>query len=519
MKHLFLLICWLGSLTSETSWAQALKSLNHRQELFGALATTGELPFWMRANQYGIVPRGQALVSFRSAWQLDYRKTPVTASDSAWARSHQADWGGGVQLVANRGTVNQLLIPEAYLKAKLGAVEVWGGRRREVYGVGGDSPLSSGSYSWSGNALPLLKLQLAIPEFWPANSALSVKGTFAHGWFADGFVQGSLLHQKSVYLRLGKPQARVKAYAGFNHQVQWAGRTSKLPRAFVHGQQFPASGRDYWLVVSGASLNEQTNLDTARYSDFDRGNRVGNHLGTVDVGLDWRIGKVSMLLYRQNIYEDGSLYYLTNIADGLNGIRLRNQSSTPRRGFRLAELTLEYLNTFSQGGGEFINEDNRRRGRDDYFNHGQYRDGWSYLGRTIGTPFIAPQTDLRSDLPPFTYVNNNRIRVFHLGLSGQLVDRLTFVLKASYSRNAGTYQEPFASLVDQRSAFLSVDWRLTKSGLRVTGSAAVDRGGLYTTNTGFSLGLVQAGRVGAPAKPAVAPRLWPPIVRPKTLPL
>jgi len=113
-----------------------------------------------------------------------------------------------------------------------------------------------------------------------------------------------------------------------------------------------------------------------------------------------------------------------------------------------SQLRLEYLNTFSQGGGEFINEDNRRRGRDDYFNHGQYRDGWSYLGRTIGTPFIAPQTDLRSNLPLFTYVNNNRIRVVHLGLSGQLVDQLTFLLKTSYSRNAGTYQEPFSPLVD-----------------------------------------------------------------------
>ncbi|ARK08842.1 capsule assembly Wzi family protein [Fibrella sp. ES10-3-2-2] len=519
MNYLFLLTTWLGLLTSQLACGQSPKPLSYKQELFSALATTGELPFWMRANQYGLVPRTQALISLRSGWQLAYRQAPVTAADSTWARRHRLDWGGGVQVVASGGPVRQLLLPEAYVKARLGALELWAGRRREVYGLGGDSPLSSGSYIWSGNALPLVKLQLAIPEFWPTNSFLSLKGTFAHGWFNDGFVQGSLLHQKSVYLRLGKPLARVKAYAGFNHQVQWAGRTARLPRAFVHGEQFPASGRDYWLVVTGASLNEQANLDTARYSDFDRGNRVGNHLGTVDLGLDVTIGKVSVLLYRQNIYEDGSLYYLTNIADGLNGIRLRNQVSNNRRGFRLTELTLEYLNTFSQGGGEFINEDNRRRGRDDYFNHGQYRDGWSYLGRTIGTPFIAPQTDLRSNLPLFTYFNNNRIRVFHLGLSGQLVDRLTFLLKASYSRNAGTYQEPFASLVDQQSALLSVDWRLTKSGLRVTGSAALDRGGLYTTNTGFSLGLVQAGRVGAPAKTVVGPRSWPPIVRPKTLPL
>ncbi|MBO0948167.1 capsule assembly Wzi family protein [Fibrella forsythiae] len=492
MRYRYLLPGLLSLLTSETAWGQAPKIVGYRQEILSLLASNGEIPFWMRANQNGIVPRGQTLVSLRSAWQLDYRATPSTAADSLFRRGHKLDWGWGLEAVANGGSTKQLLASQAYLKARVGAIEVWAGRRRETYGLGSDSPLSSGSYIWSGNALPLVKFQLAIPEFWPAKSFLSIKGSFAQGWFADGFVQGSLLHQKSIYIRVGKPFSRVRGYIGFNHQVQWAGHTTHLPNAFIRGQQFPSTWRDYGLVITGASLNEQTDLDTTRYSDFDRGNRVGNHLGTVDLGLEVKMGKLSMLLYRQNIYEDGSLYYLTNIADGLNGIRLRNSQSTTTQGFRLSELTLEYLNTFSQGGEAFINEDNRRRGRDNYFNHGQYRDGWSYMGRSIGTPFIAPQTDLRPELPQYTFFNNNRVRVFHVGVSGQFMDGLTFLVKASYSQNAGSYQESFSPIIDQQSMIVSAGWRLTKN-LRLTGSMAMDRGALYTTNTGFSLGLVQAG--------------------------
>ncbi len=450
----------------------------------------------MRANQYGIVPRGQTMYSLRSNWQTDYRPAPKTPGDSAWARLQKIDWGWGIEGVANVGpTTQQVLVPEGYIKAKWGAVEASVGRRREVFGLGGGSPLSSGSFAWSGNALPMFKVQVAIPDFWPANRTVAIKGTLAQGWFDNGFVQNSLLHQKSLYVRIGKPSSVVKFYGGFNHQVQWAGQTERLSNEFILNNQFPSSLRDYWWVMSGASLNTRDNIDTTQYSTFDRGNRVGNHIGSVDVGAEVTVGKMSVLLYRQSLYEDGSLYYLINIADGLNGMRISNRSTRKATGIRLNELTLEFLNTFSQGGDVFIDGDPKRRGRDDYFNHGQYRDGWAYQGRTLGTPFIALATDLRSDLPQYSAVNNNRIRVYHAGLSGQVTDAVTFALKASYSQNAGTYQVPFSPIREQRSAIATLGIRLGQKGFRANVSAALDRGDLYTSNTGFMFGLVKMGEL------------------------
>ncbi|MCY7356157.1 MAG: capsule assembly Wzi family protein [Rudanella sp.] len=435
---------------------QAPKPLLYRQELLAMSATAGELPFWFRANQYGIIPRGQTVYSLRSNWQIDYRPVPKTPGDSAWANIQKIDWGWGLEGVANMGRqlesnnpdrsrkpVRQMLLPEGYIKAKYKAVEAWAGRRRETYGLGGDSPVGSGSFSWSGNALPMLKVQLGMPDFWPARSRFSVKGTFGQGWFDNGFVEYSLLHQKSVYVRWGRPTARLKFYGGFNHQVQWAGRTKRLTNEFIKDNQFPSSLQAYWYTIVGTSLNTVRNIDTTRYSQFDRGNRVGNHLGTLDVGAEIRVGKASVLLYRQSIYEDGSLFYLINIKDGLHGMRIRNHKTSKSSGFRLNDFVLEYLNTFSQGGDAFVDGDPFRRGRDNYFNHGQYRDGWAYKGRTLGTPFIAPATDLKPNLPHYLVNNNNRVRVYHAGLSGQIANSLTFSLKASYSQNAGTYQVPF----------------------------------------------------------------------------
>lgn len=495
MKHTGVLVLFLNLIIGGSVYGQTPKSISYYQEIQSLFSTTGEIPFWMRANQYGIVPRGQTVNSLRSAWRLDYRDAPRTAVDSVWERTRKTDWGWGVDAVGNVGSVTRLVVPEAYVKAKVGPVEGYAGRRREVFGLGGGAALSSGSFAWSGNALPLFKVQVAIPDFWPANSALSVKGSFAHGWFNNGFVQNSLLHQKTLYVRIGKPASVINLYAGFNHQVQWAGRTKQLGNEFIRADQFPSSLRAYWWVVSGASLNTRDNIDTTLYSNFDRGNRVGNHLGTVDVGAEVKIGQLSVLLYRQNLYEDGSLFYLINIADGLNGLRIRNRKVGKATGLRLNEIVVEYLNTFSQGGSTFVEGDPKHRGRDDYFNHGQYRDGWSYKGRTIGTPFIAPATDLRADLPQYAFTNNNRISVYHAGLSGQISDRVTFLLKASYSQNAGTYQVPFAPQRKQRSAILATELRLGKKGFRATASGAVDRGDLYTSNTGFSVGLLKRGKL------------------------
>ncbi len=432
-------------------------------------------------------------MTLRQSVGRDYR-TRLPRADSLKAIRRRIDWGWGAQAVFNAGYRYSLLIPEAYLKLKLWqSLEVWAGRRREVIGLV-DSSLSSGSYAWSGNALPLTKIQVAIPDYIPHKGLFSIKGFYAHGWFESGrFVNNAMLHQKALYGRFGKPHWRIKLYAGINHQVMWGGTTERLSGGTVKNNQLPDQFSDYIKVVTAKSL-ANTADDSARVSAFDRENRIGNHLGTVDLGFEYVGQSFSVFAYRQNVYEDGSLVYLTNIQDGLNGLRIRNRRPRNPSRVHIEDLLLEYLYTQSQGGALFIENVDAQRGRDNYFNHSQYQDGWSRYRQTIGTPFISPSSNSRTELPHYGFTNNNRVAVMHLGLSGQVLDWFSFQVKASYSENLGSYEQPFPSPIRQFSSLLSVSSPIMGiKGMSARLSMASDLGDLYENTMGVYLGIRKDG--------------------------
>ncbi len=485
---------------SLTVAGQTRKPVAYQLELGSYLPFRGEIPFWQRANQYGIVPRTDAahsgpVTTLRTGLRVEYYGRPNTKIDSLRAVHRRVDWGWGFDLVLNSTTLNRkltLVFPEAYAKVRYRGLEFYAGRRRELVGLV-DSTLSSGSYIWSGNALPPLKIQVGTVGWKRLNRFLAVNAFFAQGWFEyDRFIKGSMLHQKALYLRLGKATSSLWVYGGINHQVQWGGNNETLPGQFIRGSQLPAAFGDYVDIVLGNSLGNRR-VDTTKYSPFDAGNRIGNHLGTVDLGMTIRARAFEMLLYRQSIYEDGSLYYLINIADGLHGLNIQNRRPA-QEGPRLDKLVLEFLNTYSQGGATFVDADPNKRGRDNYFNHGQYRDGWSTQGRTIGTPFIAPATDLPARFPGAFFTNNNRIRVYHVGVAGQLAPRVGFTGKFSYSQNAGTYDLPFTAT--QFSGLLGLTSRMDwLGGSLLSAVFAYDKGDLYPDNLGLYVSLKKQGLI------------------------
>ncbi|GAB3901055.1 capsule assembly Wzi family protein [Larkinella knui] len=478
MKTLLLFLCpLLGFCQNRIE----VKPIQLFAEVGGFYGNSAQTPFWLRTNQYGIVPTSLPYATVRAGLRRDYRYYPVTDSLPAKRRDFFG-FGYGAELVGNTGTSakTDVLIPELYAKVRAGAFELVAGRRREVVGLV-DSTLSSGSYSWSGNALPIPKIQIGLPQFTPipfTNGIISVRGFYAHGWFENrGIVHHAYLHQKALYTRLGKARWPIKLYAGFNHQVEWGGVTQELSDGLVKNGRFPANFQSYAYLVTGSSLGYNHNVDTTYYSRFDRENRIGNHLGSIDIGMEFSSKKLSILVYRQSVYEDGSLFYRTNLEDGLNGIRFRKLTPSSS-GFHITGAVVELLYTKSQGGSVFQDLD-KLRGRDNYFNHTQYRNGWSYFGNTIGTPFITPMNDTRPDLPRYGFFANNRVRAFHTGLQGGFAPYCTFQVKVSYSENFGTYDVPYPNTVEQFSSLLQVGVPLNQNGLLFTLAAASDRGGLF----------------------------------------
>lgn len=296
-----------------------------------------------------------------------------------------------------------------------------------------------------------------------------------------------------MYGRIGKPNWKIKFYGGFNHQVQWGGRP-QVP--FIELQtgklieKYSSSLNTYLKVVSGVSVNKNDTGTESGLPINEGWNRAGNHLGTIDFATKINMKNIDLFLYRQSFYDDGSLYYLNNITDGLLGITLTRKNT--KKG--IFKVCFEYFNSTSQGGdmgsGNTIPQ---LRGQDNYFTNSLYLDGWTYKKNVIGTPFILPinvidlELTKRYNLKPFpsTFIMNSRIKMWQCSLQGNFLN-IQYLSKIALSNNYGSFNfDPF--FAKQYSFSQQINYTLPKC--LIIASLSIDRGGMYPNNLGGYLGI------------------------------
>lgn len=482
----FVRLCWLISaflgLTNQSGLAQSVTQHRWQAQVdVGGWEASGQvMPFWLRANQWGTVPLTAPAGTLRASIWKPYR-TDTTS------RPRRFDWSAGAQVVGNAATESHVLLPELYVKGRWKAIELSVGRWRQLTGLG-DSTLSSGFINGSGNAIPIPKVQLATRGYVPLGFTkrfVALNAGFVHGWFTDTYIQGSYLHQKYLYLRLGKPARRFKGYLGINHEVQWAGQADYLKgsTAAVNGK-LPSQVKYYPAVVLGTRPDS---WETSDYTSFDGAYWFGNGLGSMDLGVEMNTQTGTWLLYHQHIYEDLSGLIWVNAPDGLTGLSWHR--TTGGRPDWLNRVVVEYLTTTNQSGSTF-DYNAQYQGADNYFNHGQYIEGWSYLGRTIGTPFIMPGNEVRPTARRSQYFPNNRIDMGYVAAMGQFGATLDWTVRLSYSRNYGTFGESYPTPLNQFSALVSAQWQLPRLvGTQLTASLATDQGQLLPATAGGFIGL------------------------------
>jgi hypothetical protein len=484
MQTLFRIISILLLVSCTLYAQQPLSSIRFSAELGAMASSARQTPFWLRANQFGTVPLVAPAGTVRLGSSGVFRKDSV---DKSWRL------GYGVEAVGYAGPNSRFLLPEAYAKVAYHSLELVVGRRKEILGLV-DTTLSSGSYAWSGNALPIPKIQIGTSGFAPlkfTRGLIAINAFFAHGWFANtDSIKNSYLHQKAFYGRIGKPNWKVKLYGGILHNAQWGGRSDYLDEKHAYNGKLPSSFNDYLHVILAKQPDQTGNV-----SNHDRVNQLGNHIGSIDVGAEIAFKHWDVLAYYQHPFEDRSGIALVNLPDGLYGLRLKRRTTTSKPFYHFNQLLLEYLTTMSQSGSTV--EIGRRlyEGLDDYFNNFQYLNGWTQRNQVLGTPFITSRREVKSDwqnVPggPRLAIVNNRVQLLHLGFIGTFSSGTQLQTRLSFSRNYGLFRNPFRKQVNQVSGLVWLTWPLTwLGGSQLQTAVAIDQGNLLKNTVGGYLSI------------------------------
>ena len=177
-----------------------------------------------------------------------------------------------------------------------------------------------------------------------------------------------------------------------------------------------------------------------------------------------------------------------------------NNNSRRSTFFRWDKILFEFLYTRNQAGEPWSPP--TPSPYEEYYNHYQYFQGWSYRDVSMGTPFISTRAYVHEEFPsaPYEYFINNRVRMFHIGFEGA-VQKWDYIIKASWSNNYGTYrtteEEQSTDIVDpgyygifgrqdQFSAYIDCG-RPLKKGFYIGGTLAFDIGELFYDSFGILL--------------------------------
>ena len=144
-------------------------------------------------------------------------------------------------------------------------------------------------------------------------------------------------------------------------------------------------------------------------------------------------------------------------------------------------------------------------GNDNYFNNGEYQSGWTYYGRTIGTPFITPCPPAADGI---TYgVYNNRVVAHYLGIQGFAAGKIPYRVRLSYSRNYGMYfpgfqadlglpTGPFEHVRQQFSVGIEATvFNRPSAPFLIRVGLYGDCGSLYRDNFGITVSLIRRGKI------------------------
>ena len=365
-------------------------------ELTSNFSSKETLPFWMVSNKHGAVPNynnGMAVFGIQKGFDSNTLKN--------WQFAYGAQFTGSISN-ENDLMVNQLYTSIRYKKLQLDL----GVKHNTTLWQGLSS--SNGSITESGNARSLPGYNIQLVEYIKlpfAKKWLTFKGQYGDYLLNDPrYVDKARLHKKSLFFK-AKLNEKWHVIAGLNHYVQWAGTGA-------NGVKQPSSFSDYLRVITGREGGDAA-LDT------DKLNALGNHLGSYLLEATYNGNTKNISFYYSHPFEDGSGREMQNWRDGIYGLFVDFKKPTAVVSHLLTEFTYtKHMSGDSEHGRDENGDLIMARGRDNYFNNGVYKSGWSYFGKGIGSPYFTTNAvDANGNTLGF---QDNRFMAFNIGLKGTL---------------------------------------------------------------------------------------------------
>lgn len=465
----------------------AQQAFNYHTETSLTLSNGNYTPLWLTANRYGINNNNS---------KSGYLRAKVT-----WNQAFKHNWHleTGLDLVGGKNLTSNFWIQQAYADISWKALTLSiGSKERSGFPLEKNEKLTSGWMVEGINMRPIpqirgeIKDYLAIPG---TRGWVSFKGHLCYGYFTDGnwqesfvapgemYTKNVLYHSKSLMIRLGnKEKVPLEFEFGLLTAAQFGGdRMQKNKDGSIQLiRDMPESAKDFWKIFFPKQESTLANVQ-------------GNHCGSWNFGLNYFYKDWKFRAYLEHYFEDHSQMFWEygRWKDGHIGLEI----SFPTNKW-INTIIWEGLNTTDQTGpilydgiaGSFT--DLQMSGRDNYYNNVEYL-GWQNYGASLGHPFLlGPQYNQDGT----NEIKGSRIKAQHIGISGNPNQEWNWRILLSYSRNWGTYVNPFDKVTKQFSSLFEATYTPKKlNGWCFTACMAFDRGNYPGNSTGGMITISKSG--------------------------
>lgn len=465
----------------------AQQAFNYHAETAFTFSNGNYAPFWLTANRYGTTNNDNKSAYIRA--KIDW--------NHSW--SHGWKINSGLDLVGGKNLTSTFWIQQAYadISWKVLTLSI-GSKERSGFPLEKNEKLTSGWMVEGTNMRPIpqirgeIKDYLAIPG---TRGWISFKGHLCYGYFTDGnwqesfvapgemYTKNVLYHSKSLMIRLGnKKKVPLEFEFGLLTAAQFGGdRMQKNKDGSIQLiRDMPESAKDFWKIFFPKQESTLANVQ-------------GNHCGSWNFGLNYFYKDWKFRAYLEHYFEDHSQMFWEygRWKDGHIGLEI----SFPTNKW-INTIVWEGLNTIDQTGpilydgiaGSFT--DLQMSGRDNYYNNGEYL-GWQNYGASLGHPFLfGPQYNKDGT----NEIKGSRVKAQHIGISGNPNLEWNWRILLSYSRNWGTYVNPFDKVTKQFSSLFEATYTPIKlKGWSFTASMAIDRGNYPGNSTGGIITISKSG--------------------------